>query len=358
VVSVFPRGAKMPLISKKQRTSVGLDVGSYAIKVVEMKHTPAGSEIVRLGLKKLLPGAIVDGEPMDRDAVVSAIREIYEEKGIENRAVVSAICGRSVIIKKIKIEEMDDDTAREVIPLEAERYVPFEKEELSVDFEILRRGLSGNTMEVLLVAAKKDKVLSHIDLLRDAGLMPSVIDVDTFAVQNAFEANYEYEEGKVYALVDIGLSATNIGIVRDGTPLFNRDVPVGGESFAEGMQRMLGITFEEARAALEGVPGAKPEGVLKAIESVGEDLSIAIDRSFSYLKSSGEAESVDKIFVSGGGSRISGIQSFLADKLSIDIDITNPLRRIGFSEEVLGADPVTIGPTLMVAIGLATRKGS
>jgi type IV pilus assembly protein PilM len=348
----------MPLISKKQKTTVGLDVGSYAVKAVEMKEAPSGSQIVNVGTKKLLPGAIVDGEPMDRDAVISAIREIYEDTGMDNREVVSAICGRSVIIKKVKMEEMDDETAREVMTLEAEQYVPFEKEELSVDFEILRRGLPDNTMEVLLVAAKKDKVLSHIELIKDAGLVPAALDVDTFAVQNAFELNYQYEEGKVYALIDVGLSATNIGIVRDGIPLFNRDVPVGGEKFVEGMQRKLGITSEEARAALEGVPGAAPEGVLGAIESVGEDLGVAIERSFSYLRSSGEAEGVDKIYLSGGGSRITGLKSFLADRLSIEVDVSNPLREVQFEEEILGADPVSIAPSLMVAVGLAARQGS
>jgi type IV pilus assembly protein PilM len=348
----------MPLIAKKPKTTVGLDVGSYAIKVVEMKQTAEKSEILRVGIKKLLPGAIVDGEPMDRDAVISAIREVYEEEGIENTDVASAVCGRSVIVKKIKTQDMDDDTARDVIPLEAEQYVPFEKEELTVDFEILRRGLPGDTMEVLLVAAKKDKVLSHVELLRDADLVPVAIDVDAFAVQNAFELNYEYEEGKVYALIDIGLGATNIGIVRDGIPLFNRDVNLGGETFIEGMQRMFGVTSEEARAALEGLPGAKPDMVLKAIESVGEDLSVAIERSFSHLRASGEAESVDRIYISGGGARISGLQSFLADKLSVPVDIANPLRGVAFSEDVLGADPIAIGPSLMVAIGLAARKGS
>jgi type IV pilus assembly protein PilM len=348
----------MPLISKKQRSAVGLDVGSYAIKVVEMKHTSAGSEIVNMGMKKLLPGAIVDGEPMDRDAVITAIREVFEERGILNREAASAICGRSVIIKKIKMDEMDDDTAREVMTLEAEQYVPFEKEELSVDFEILRRGLPDNTMEVLLVAAKRDKVLSHIQLLKDADLIPAVIDVDAFAVQNAFELNYEYEEDKVYALIDIGLSATNIGIVRNGIPLFNRDIQFGGETFVEGMQRKLSITSEEARAALEGIPGARPEGILKAIETVGEDLSIAVERSFSYLRSSGEAEAVDRVFISGGGARISGLQSFLAEKLGINVELANPLKNVEFHEEILEADPVAIGPSLMVAIGLATRKGS
>jgi type IV pilus assembly protein PilM len=295
---------------------------------------------------------------MDRDAVISAIREVYEEYDIANKETSSAICGRSVIIKKIKMEEMDDDTAREVMTLEAEQYVPFEKEELSVDFEILRRGMAGNTMEVLLVAAKRDKVLNHISLIKDAGLVPSAIDVDTFAVQNAFELNYEYEAGRVYALIDIGLSATNIGIVRDGIPLFNRDVPVGGETFVEGMQRKLGITSEEARAALEGVPGAKAEGVLGAIESVGEDLSIAIERSFSYLRSSGEADMVDKIYLSGGGARITGLKAFLAEKLAVEVDMSNPLRNIQFDEEILGADPLTVAPSLMVAIGLASRQGS
>jgi type IV pilus assembly protein PilM len=348
---------EMPLIAKKQKTSVGVDVGSHAVKVVEMKPGTTRNELISVGTKRLLPGAIVDGEPMDRDAVVAAIKEIYEEKGILNMEVASAICGRSVIIKKIKIEEMDDDTAGEVIPLEAEQYVPFEKAELSVDFQVLRRGLSGGHMEVLLVAAKKDKVLSHVDLLRDAGLVPTVIDVDAFAVQNAFEVNYEYENGKVYALIDVGLGATNVGIVREGLPLFNRDIPIGGETFVEGMQRMLGVTSEEARAALEGLPGSQSEESLKAINSVAEELSMAIERSFSYLSSSGEAASVDQIYLSGGGAKISGLQAYLETKLSTPVEIANPLRNLAVDEDALGADPVVVGPSLMVAIGLATRKG-
>ncbi len=348
----------MPLISRKQKTAVGLDIGSYSIKLVEMRHTNGSYEITNVGIKKLLPGAIVDGEPMDRDAVVSAIREVFEETGVINRNVVSAICGRSVIVKKIRLDEMDEDLAREVITVEAEQYVPFEREELSVDFEILRRGLPENTMEVLLVAAKKDRVISHVELLRDADLVPAVIDVDAFAVQNAFELNYEYEEDKVYALIDIGLSATNIGIVSNGLPLFNRDIQFGGQTFIEGMQRKLGITSEEARAALEGIPGAKPDEVLRAIETVGEELCTAIERSFSYLRSSGDAERVDRIYLSGGGSLISGLRSLIAEKLGIEVELANPLRNIEFREEILGADPVSIGPSLMVAIGLATRQGS
>jgi type IV pilus assembly protein PilM len=348
----------MPLIAKKQKTNVGVDVGSYAVKVVEMKPGTTRNEIISVGIKKLLPGAIVDGEPMDRDAVVAAISEIYREKGIENIEVASAICGRSVIIKKIKIEEMDDDTAHEVIPLEAEQYVPFEKAELSVDFQVLRRGLSGGQMEVLLVAAKKDKILSHVDLLRDAGLVPVTIDVDAFAVQNAFEINYEYEDGKVYGLIDIGLGATNVGIVREGLPLFNRDIPIGGETFVEGMQRMAGVTSEEARAALEGLPGAQTEESTKAIHSVGEELGMAIERSFSYLSSSGEAPSVDQIYLSGGGAKIPGLEKYLEQKLQTPVEIANPFHNLAVDAEALGADQVAVGPSLMVAIGLATRKGS
>ncbi len=348
----------MPLISKKQKTNVGVDVGSYAVKVVEMKAGATRNEVLSVGTKRLLPGAIVDGEPMDRDAVIAAITEIYEERGIENVEVASAICGRSVIIKKIKIEEMDDDTAAEVIPLEAEQYVPFEQAELSVDFQVLRRGLSGGQMEVLLVAAKKDKVLSHVDLLRDAGLVPVAIDVDAFAVQNAFELNYEYENGKVYGLIDIGLSATNVGIVREGLPLFNRDIPIGGETFVEGLQRMIGVTSEEARAAIEGLPGSQSDEVLKAISSVADELGMAIERSFSYLSSSGEAASVDRIYLSGGGAKIAGLQKYLQEKLSIPVDIADPLQNLAISEDALGADPAAVGPSLMVAIGLTMRKGS
>lgn len=348
----------MPLTVKKPKTTVGIDVGTYAIKVAEMKHSGAEKEIVNIGVKKLLPGAMVDGEPMDRDSVVSAIREVFAESGITNTMVASAICGRSVIVKRIRMEEMDEEIAREVIAVEAEQYVPFEKEELSVDFQILKRGLPGNTMEVLLVAAKKEKVMSHIELLKDAGLVPVIVDVDAFAVQNAFELNYEYEKGKTYALIDIGLSATNISIVTDGILLLSRDLQFGGQSFLEELQRKLGITSEEARAALEGVPAHKPDQVLKIIESVGEDLCLAIDRSFSFLRTSGEAESVDRIFLSGGGAQITGLRSLLSERLGIEVEIINPFRNIKHKEELIGIDPISIAPSLVVAVGLASRQES
>lgn len=346
----------MPLISKKPKTTVGIDIGSYSIKVVEMKHNGGDKQIVNVGMKKLLPGAIVDGEPMDRDVVVSTIREVFTESGITNNMVASAICGRSVIVKRIRMEEMDEEIARELIAVEAEQYVPFEKEELSVDFQIVKRGLPGNSMEVLLVAAKKDKVMSHIELLRDVGLVPLIVDVDAFAVQNAFEINYQYEENKIYALIDIGLSATNINVVTNGVLLLNRDLQFGGQSFLEELQRKLGITSEEARGALEGVPVHKPDEIVKIIESVGEDLCLSIERSFSYLRTSGEAERVDKIFLSGGGALITGLRSLISERLGLDVEIINPLKKIGYKEDILGIDPLSIAPSLVVAVGLASRQ--
>ena len=149
----------MPLIAKKQKTNLGVDVGSYAVKVVEMKPGTTRNEVLNVGMKRLLPGAIVDGEPMDRDAVVAAITEIYEEKGIENIEVASAICGRSVIIKKISLPSMETEELAESIIWEARHNIPYPYEETAVDYAILKPAVDSEDKNLDILVSSPDSRL-------------------------------------------------------------------------------------------------------------------------------------------------------------------------------------------------------
>ena len=174
---------------RKNTTTVGLDIGSSLIKVVEIDHSGAVPRIVKLGFTRLLPEAIVEGEIMDRNLVVDGIRECFEQAGIQTTDVVSAVSGRAVIVKKVIMDKMPPEDAQEAIFWEAEQHVPFDIDDVCLDFQILREDIGANQMEVLLVAAKKDMVNMHAELIREAGLNPRIIDVDSFAVQNCFERN-------------------------------------------------------------------------------------------------------------------------------------------------------------------------
>ena len=220
----------MALFGKNKRT-VGLDIGSGLVKVAVVDHSGAEPELVSIAIEPLLPDAIVEGEVMDPGIVTEAIRNVMSSAGLKTKQVATAVGGRDVIIKKIQIERVREQQARELMRWEAEQHVPFDMESVELDFQILDPFADGLEMSVLLVAAKRDLVSSKISLLSDAGLTPSVVDVDAFALHNAFEANYPDAMNGVVALVNIGHEVTNINILDSGIPILTRDITVGTRRF-------------------------------------------------------------------------------------------------------------------------------
>jgi type IV pilus assembly protein PilM len=339
------------------RTTVGLDIGSSAIKVVEIEQRAGIPRLVNFGVADLSPEAIVEGEIMDRQLVCEAIQTLFESRGIKRTEVATGVSGRGVIVKKITMERLSPQDAREAIHWEAEQHVPYDINDVSLDFEILDREVGPNQMQVLLVAAKRDLISAHADLLREAGLRPTLIDVNSFAVQNATERNYEFLAQEVVALVNVGAELTNVNLVQGGAPLYTQDLSMGGNTFIEGLQKKYQVTRAEASAALhpkEGEPSLDLTGVIK---SFCADLGGALERSVVYLKANGDGDHVDRVLLSGGGARIQGLGSALAERLKVPVEVTDPLRRITHAPEALGGlAPDELAPQLTVGIGLALRK--
>ena len=349
---------------KRKRSTVGLDIGSSLIKIVEMDHSGAVPRIMHFGMTKLLPEAIVEGEIMDRNLVIDGIRECMEQAGVESKEVVTAVSGRAVIVKKVVMDKMPPEDAREAIFWEAEQHIPFDIDDVCLAFQILNEDIGANQMEVLLVAAKKDMVNTHANLIKDAGLAPIIIDVDSFAVQNCFEINRgmasEEEEKKVIGLVNMGSDMTNINIIQNNSPQFTRDIGAGSNNFIEKLQKELGVDYDEGQRIISGELGENDqEKIRRIIKSGTDDLSLGIERSVAFLKAAGDADSIDEIVLSGGGAHIPFLKDILSEKHSVDISVHNPLEGIEYEEGVFAEyeqqlDKIT--PLLTVGIGLALRK--
>ncbi|HEX4509064.1 MAG TPA: type IV pilus assembly protein PilM, partial [Burkholderiaceae bacterium] len=238
---------------------MGLDIGSSAIKAVILEHSRRGRRLLHFGIEYLPPQAIVDGALMDRAAVVEALERLKSALAIGNRPIATAISGHSVIVKKIQVASMSRDALAERIPSEAEQHIPFKRDEVDIDYQVVTSRQAGKdagkdgsktgggSMEVILVAAKKDMIADYTQVLRDAKLQPVIMDVAAFSVQNAFEAAYaDVAAAGAVALVHLGSAITHVNVVSGGISVFVRDVTVGGAAFTEELQRRLRVSHDEA----------------------------------------------------------------------------------------------------------------
>lgn len=345
------------LFGKKQ-SLVGLDIGSHTIKAVELEAQPNKSyRLVHWGVSAPLAEAIVDGEIMDRQLVTDAITNLLETRGIKSRQVVAAVSGRAVIVKKISMNKLSAEDAQQAVYWEAEQHVPYDINDVSLDFEILGPSPTDpKQMQVLLVAAKKDMVMSFGDLMREAGLQPVVVDVDSFAAQNALEANYDFGASEVVAILNIGSEITNINITQGGVPYFTKDLQVGGNTFIESAQRKFNLSQAEAAAAIRGESGSGLE-LAPVVEQACEGLATALERAQSYLRTSGEAGPVSRIMLCGGSSLTPGVSEFLGRRFGVPAEIANPLARVAYDPSLFaGQDVMKVAPLLTVGIGLALRR--
>ena len=344
----------MSPLGRKKRT-VGLDIGSGLIKLVVIDHSKAEPELVKVAITPVLADAIVEGEVMDPGIVADAIRGLFVTGGVKQKQVVAAVGGRDVIVKKIQMDRMKESDAREVIRWEAEQHVPFDMENVELDFQILDPDGEGLQMAVLLVAAKRELVENKVSLLTDAGLIPSVIDVDAFALHNAFELNHPEAMQGMVGLLNIGHEVTNINILEDGVPVLTRDLAIGTRRVREDLQRERGMTAEDADKllqAFERSPALDPY-----VESRGEEMAVGVERAAAFLQTSRRANAVmSKIFTTGGGSRIPGLPEVLAERLGVPVERANPIQNLRVREgvfETLAVDEVV--PLLMLPVGLALR---
>jgi type IV pilus assembly protein PilM len=342
----------------RAKTTVALDIGSGLIKLVAVTHGAGEPVLSKVAYTSVVDDAIVEGEVMDPGIVADAIRGLMASAGIKTKTVVIAVGGRDVIIKKISMDRLGEAQAREVIRWEAEQHVPFDMENVELDFQILDPEGDGLQMTVLLVAAKRDLVENKIALLNEVGLQPAIIDVDAFALHNAFEINYPDAMSGVVGLVNIGHEMTNINILVEGIPVLTRDLPVGTRRFREDMQRERGLSAEEADQLLQGF---EPNEVLAPfLETRGEELAVGIERAAAFLQSaSRSAGGISRIYTTGGGGRIPGLNRVLAERLRLPVELANPLEKLRVAEGVFDTMNVDeVAPLLMLPIGLALRTAA
>jgi type IV pilus assembly protein PilM len=353
------------LPSFRKSSVIGLDIGSSSVKAVEIAHKSRdkGFELRSLG-QAMLPGeAIVQGAFLNSSAIVDAIREAVENGRIGGKDVAAAVSGHSVIVKRVNLPQMSREELEDQIQWEAEQYIPFDVNEVNLDFQILDASEEEGQMDVLLVAAKKDLIDDYVQVIQEAGLNPIAIDVAGFAVQNAYELNYELEPEAVIALVNIGAQVVNINVLRNGIPAFTRDIMTGGAQYTEEIQKALSVSFDEAERIKMGSPqGGEqvqdviPQEVEQALRSVSDTVIGEISRSLDFFTATSADARIGKVLLAGGGSKIAGFTEAFRERTGLEADVMNPLAHMlpskGFEAEYLQA----MGPLLAVGIGLATRR--
>jgi type IV pilus assembly protein PilM len=350
------------MILGKSKQLIGLDIGSGSVKVLQLKELRKGYKLEKFGIKALDPELIVDGTVMDAGRVIETIKELLSEQKVKIKDAAISISGHSVIVKKISLPVMTEDELEESIRWEAEQYIPFDINDVNIDFHILglpEGGEAQDQMNVLLVAAKKDKLAEYTGLVTEAGLNPVVVDVDAFTLENGYEINYDVKEGEVVSLINIGASVMNINILKGGTFSFTRDIPFGGNKYTEGIQREFNVSYDQAEQIKRGEvkSGFDPEALLAIFRTLNGEIANEVLRSIEYFKTTSANENIEKVYLSGGSSKIPELKAQLAERLGLAVESLDPFNRVEVNPKEFDLEYLKdVSPMAAVAIGLAIRR--
>jgi type IV pilus assembly protein PilM len=351
----------------REKALIGLDIGSYSIKAVELKSKKKGAdelyEVKKIGYELLPHDAIVEGTIIDSAAVVETIRMIFDENKITNRNVVISVSGNSVIIKKISLPSMDTEELAESIIWEAKHNIPYPYEETNVDYAILKSSeySEDKNLDILLVAAKKDKIANYSNVVNQARKNLEAIEVDVFALQNALNVNYpELSKEKTIAIINLGANITNVIIIEKNVPQLFRDLSLGGSFFTENISKDLGISFDDAEKLLKGLPvkNVEPERYEAILNLNIQNILEETEKTFSFYEAGETSErKIEAIFLSGGLSKLKDLAAKFEQKFNIRTELFNPFRRIYYDEKKFDSIYFEEMAALFgVATGLATRK--
>jgi type IV pilus assembly protein PilM len=338
---------------------VGLDIGSSSVKAVELQGKLNQLTLANLGFESLQPDTIVDGQIMELNDVSNVIAGLFGQHAFKTERVAAGVSGSSVIVKNIVVPQMTREELEESIDWHAEEHIPFEISDVSLDYQVV--GSGPDSLNVLMAACKREFVANIKQAIQLAGKQPAVIDVDAFALQNCYEVNYQPSDQAVVALLNVGAATMNINIVKGVRSVFTRDVSVGGNQYTSLLQKELGLTYEQAEAVKRGgetpahVEAVDIDGVL---ETVSDMLALEISKTFDFYRATAEEGDgrVQKIYLSGGGSKLKDLPEFLSNRFEMPVEPLDPLRRIKYDERRF--DPAymrEVVPELAVAVGLALR---
>jgi type IV pilus assembly protein PilM len=361
----------------KKSSIIGLDIGTQTIKAVQFNRKGETLRLTGLAMLEIPPEIQEEADPVTKnDQIANLIKNLIKDNDFHVKDVVTSIAGDSVIVRYVKLPHMSVEELRNVISYEAEQYIPLAIDQVVLDFQILGEIEEENQkkIEVLLVAAKEEIVDQHIQLLKQAGMNPVLIDVDSFALENSYELNYGKIQGETIGLIHIGAKLTTINILEDGITHLTRDVAVAGNNFTREIQREFSLSFSEAESlkCKEGEVLVETEDILQleipkkddkttrigeAIVPVLNKLVAEIQRSFDYYESSIRKKKISRIMLSGGASRLKNLDKFLADKLEVQVELNNPFKNIEISEKDFDLnDLVRNAQIFNIGVGLALRQ--
>jgi type IV pilus assembly protein PilM len=347
----------MFLFSKKKEV-VGIDIGSSSIKLVQLKDLKDSYQLINVGIAPLPPEAIVDNTLMDSAAIVGAIKNLITSLDIKVKDVACSISGNSVIIRKITLPAMPLEELEDQITWEAEQYIPFDINDVNMDFQILSPdSIDPSKMNVLLVASKKDIINDYVAVFNESGLHLSVVDVDSFAVQNAFEVNHDTSMDDVLAMINIGASVMNINVVKAGITLFTRDVQLGGNLYTEEIQKQMGLSSSVAESIKILAHETNDNDLLEVLGKANETITQEIRRSLDFYNSTANEDRITRVFVGGGGSKVYKLVESIAEKIDLPVERINPFAKLKYNEKDFDPEYLQeIGPLMAVTVGLAIRR--
>jgi type IV pilus assembly protein PilM len=344
-----------------KKAIAGLDIGSSALKLVEVSDSSNGYLLNHLEQVLLPKGVISGGLLLEPDVLTAKIKELYNKSGCRTKKVATSLSGHTIIVKKATFPTSEESDLRELLDDEGEKYLPFDDiKEVNFDFQILGASdIMPGHMDVMLAAAKKEIVDSYVSALEAAGLKPVIMDIDSFALETMYEANYDFEENEIVIMVNIGASITNINVVRRGGSIFTRDFASGGNNVTESIQKRLGVSFEEAEDLKIEASEAQPDQNSLSSEIIddAESIVLEIERSVDYFRSTYSGEYIKKVLLSGGSAKIPGMLQVLTDRLSIETELVDPFRNIHSNNKNYNSAYLDrMGPVAALAVGLSLRR--
>jgi type IV pilus assembly protein PilM len=346
------------ILRKKKQSIVGLDIGSRTLKIGEIEHEKQGYRLKKFGMLDIPAGLIEDGALKEPAEIARSIRQLFKANKIKERNVAVSIGGYSIIVKPIVVQSMPQDQLQETIHFEAEQYIPFDISDVNLDFQILGESEDNpNQMNVMLVAAKKEVINEYESLIQLADLMPKVIDVDAFALQNVYEINYEPENDNV-ALIDVGAAKTTLNILKGDLSVLVRDVSLGCGQINQQIVSRIGCSLEEAEQLYHSGDSDKmaAKDLMEIVTAVVTDWCTEIRRALDFFYSTYPGETIRKIILSGGGANIKRFRDLLGEETSSHVEVINPFENIGVGGDF---DPLyldRIAPQAAICMGLALRR--
>ncbi|MCZ7584103.1 MAG: pilus assembly protein PilM [Deltaproteobacteria bacterium] len=346
------------MLLSRSKSLLGLDIGSSSVKVLELKETKTGYQLANFGVEPLPHETIVDSTIMNAPAVVAAIRKLISANQIKTKDVATSVSGHSVIIRKITLPLMTDEEIASNIQWEAEQYIPFDINEVNIDYQRLESTSDDQgSQDVLLVAVKKDMVNDYVAVINEAGLTPVVMDVDAFSVQNMYEVNYELQRGKVIALVNIGAGVININIVHNGNSVFTRDMSIGGNHLTEEIQKRFGVSFDEAEQLKINGSGDRKAEIEEIVENLSQAIALETQRSLDFFIATSSIGHISQVYLSGGCAKSPRLAETIQKQIGIPVEVVNPFNNIEISPNKFDMDYIRdVGPLCGVAVGLALRR--